>query len=366
MFALRDGEWEALPPLRRPRAAGAAAVVGDRIVVMGGQDDGRLLDTTEVFDGKRWSEAANIPTPREHLAAASDGEFVYAVGGRALGPDKNSAALERYDPADDSWQALPDMPTARGGLGGRDRRRPSVRRRRREPDARAWATSSPTTSPARPGPAAPSMRTPRHGLASGGDRQLALCVRRRATARPRQRWDHRGGHQAHALTQAQAEAQIKVRLGSADTGRVTAMTEQRPDLKPGYYLLNTDGGNSGNPLGRAAIGALLRTRRLVTVAQISKAIGPATHNVAEYQALIEGLKLARDYGIQRIRVYMDSELVVDQVNGVSAVRQAHLSELHEVASSLAALFKSIRISWVPRELNAEADRLVNDALGAVD
>jgi ribonuclease HI len=65
-------------------------------------------------------------------------------------------------------------------------------------------------------------------------------------------------------------------------------------------------------LGRAAIAALLRTRRLVTVAQISKAIGPATHNVAEYRALIEGLKLARDYGVQRIRVYMDSELVVDQ------------------------------------------------------
>jgi ribonuclease HI len=137
-------------------------------------------------------------------------------------------------------------------------------------------------------------------------------------------------------------------------------------LKRGYYLLNTDGGNSGDPLGRAAIGALLRTRRLVTVAQISKAIGPATHNVAEYRALIEGLKLARDYGIQRIRVFMDSELVVDQVSGVSAVRQAHLSELHEVAISLVALFASIRISWVPREMNAEADRLVRDALGALD
>ena len=135
-------------------------------------------------------------------------------------------------------------------------------------------------------------------------------------------------------------------------------------MKHGYYLLNTDGGNRGDPLGRAAIGALLRTRRLVTVAQISKAIGPATHNVAEYQGLIEGLKLARDYGIQRIRVYMDSELVVDQVNGVSAVRQAHLSELYEEASGLVAQFKSFRISWVPRELNVEADRLVKDALGA--
>jgi ribonuclease HI len=138
------------------------------------------------------------------------------------------------------------------------------------------------------------------------------------------------------------------------------------DLKHGCYLLNTDGGNSGNPLGRAAIGALLRTRRLVTVDWISKAIDPATHNVAEYQALIEGLKLARNHGIQRLRVYMDSELVVDQVNGVSAVRQEHLRELHEVARSRVDLFKSIRISWVPREWNAEADQLVRDALGALD
>jgi ribonuclease HI len=102
------------------------------------------------------------------------------------------------------------------------------------------------------------------------------------------------------------------------------------------------------------------------VAEISEAIGPGTHNVAEYQALIQGLKLARDYGIERVRVYMDSELVVDQVNRVSAVRQAHLMELHEVASSLVALFKSIRLNWVPRAKNAEADRLVRDALGALD
>jgi ribonuclease HI len=151
------------------------------------------------------------------------------------------------------------------------------------------------------------------------------------------------------------------------------MTEPRAGLKRGYYLLNTDGGHvssagrrSGDPLPLAAVGALLRTPRLVTVAEISKAIGPATHNVAEYRALIEGLKLARDHGIQRIRVYTDSELVVDQVNRVSAVRQAHLGELHEVATRHAAQVQSFRISWVPRKMNAEADRLVRDALGALD
>ena len=149
------------------------------------------------------------------------------------------------------------------------------------------------------------------------------------------------------------------------------MTEPRAVLKRGYYLLNTDGGSastwgrrSGDPLPVAAIGALLRTSRLVTVAQISEAIGPATHNVAEYRALIEGLKLARDYGIQRIRVYMDSELVVDQLNGHSVVRQAHLVELYKEAKGLVNQFNSFRISWVPRELNVEADRLVQDVLGA--
>ena len=63
---------------------------------------------------------------------------------------------------------------------------------------------------------------------------------------------------------------------------------------------------------------------------------------------------------------MDSELVVEQINGGSKVRQPHLMEPHEGASSLKALFKSIRISWVPRARNAEADQLVRDALGTLD
>ena len=153
-----------LPSLRRPRAAGAAAVVGDRIVVVGGQADDRLVDTTEVFDGKQWSDGADIPTPREHLAAASDGRYVYAVGGRDLSPDKNSAALERYDPAADSWQRLPDMPTARGGLGaaivggrlfavgGETPTRVMGKVESYDIARKDWSR-------------APSMRTPRHGIA---------------------------------------------------------------------------------------------------------------------------------------------------------------------------------------------------------
>jgi ribonuclease HI len=147
------------------------------------------------------------------------------------------------------------------------------------------------------------------------------------------------------------------------------MTEPRAGVKSGYFLLNTDGGvdgwrRSGDAFSPAAIGVLLRTRRLRTVAQRCRAIGPASHNEAEYEALIEGLDLAHAHGVRHLRVYMDSELVVDQMNDRSAVRKAELRKLYEVARSLAALFESIRISWVPREMNAEADQLVRDALGA--
>ena len=117
VYALRGGSWERLPSLNHPRAAAAAAVVGDKIVVVGGQADGKLVPQTEVFDGEGWRDVAEIPTPREHLAAASDGRYLYAVGGRELSADKNSTAIERYDPADDSWTELDGMPQPAGGVG---------------------------------------------------------------------------------------------------------------------------------------------------------------------------------------------------------------------------------------------------------
>ncbi|MEA2346521.1 MAG: hypothetical protein QOG62_308 [Thermoleophilaceae bacterium] len=119
VFALRNGSWVELPPMNNARAAGAAAVADDRIVVVGGQADEQLVAPTEVFDGKSWREVADIPTPREHLAAAADGGAgsVYAVGGRELSADKNSAALERYDPERNQWVKLPNMPIPAGSIG---------------------------------------------------------------------------------------------------------------------------------------------------------------------------------------------------------------------------------------------------------
>ena len=106
-----------LPTLQHARAAAAAAVVDDKLVVVGGQDDKQLVAQTEVFDGESWTQAADVPTPREHLAAVSDGVYVYTVGGRFLSADENSAAFERFDPESGKWDKLVDMPTPRGSYG---------------------------------------------------------------------------------------------------------------------------------------------------------------------------------------------------------------------------------------------------------
>jgi serine/threonine-protein kinase PknK len=117
VFALRGGNWVELPALTHARAAPAAAVVGDKLVVFGGQNAKQLVPQTEVFDGSSWKDAADMPTPREHLAAVSDGTYAYSIGGRFLSSDKNSAALERFDPASGTWTKLVGMPTPRGSYG---------------------------------------------------------------------------------------------------------------------------------------------------------------------------------------------------------------------------------------------------------
>ena len=164
VYALRHDKWVELAPLNHARAGGAAAVVGDKLIVTGGQDDRRLVASTEVFDGTSWSEVAAMPTPRDHLAAVSDGRYYYAVGGRELSADQNLGVVERYDPTDDHWDELPKMPTPRGGLGAAIVGTRLVTVGGEGPtsvfntvealdlDTNAWSTL-------------PPMKTPRHGLA---------------------------------------------------------------------------------------------------------------------------------------------------------------------------------------------------------
>jgi ribonuclease HI len=98
------------------------------------------------------------------------------------------------------------------------------------------------------------------------------------------------------------------------------------------------------------------------VEEAASYIGHATNNVAEYRALILGLKVARRLGAREVSVHMDSELVVRQVNGRYRVRNAALKLLHQEVESLCRGFRRFEIGHVPREENAEADRLANQAL----
>ncbi len=164
VFALRNGAWVELPPLNHPRVAQGAAVVGDKIVVMGGQADNQLVTPTEVFDGTRWTDAAPIPTPREHMSATTDGTYVYAVGGRNLSSDKNTAAFERFDPATGAWQTMPNMPTPRGGVAatcvdGRIVAAGGEEPTRVLPTVEAYDIATGTWS------TLPSLPVPRHGIA---------------------------------------------------------------------------------------------------------------------------------------------------------------------------------------------------------
>ncbi len=145
VFALRGGSWVELPSLTHARAAPAAAVVGDKLVVVGGQNAKQLVTQTEVFDGTSWKDAAKMPTPREHLAAVSDGTYMYTVGGRFLSADKNSAAFERTrkrtpGPSWSTCRPRAEVTAPRSSTGGSWR---SVVKSR----PRCWPWWSPTTSP---------------------------------------------------------------------------------------------------------------------------------------------------------------------------------------------------------------------------
>jgi len=134
--------------------------------------------------------------------------------------------------------------------------------------------------------------------------------------------------------------------------------------KTRYHLLTTDGGivadQPGKAAGEAAIGVVLKA----PLEEISEPIGPAKdHHVAEYRALIRGLEAARSRGIGHLRVCLDSALLVNQLNGRWKVKAEHLKPLHKQAVSLIQQFADIKITWVPRKANAEADALASTPLG---
>lgn len=137
-----------------------------------------------------------------------------------------------------------------------------------------------------------------------------------------------------------------------------------PNLK-----IYTDGGARGNP-GPAACGVVIKNKKEEIILEASKYIGNATNNQAEYEALILALEEARNifmkenYSKKHIECYLDSELVVKQLNREYKIKNEGLKPLFAQARDLISNFDSVKFIHIPREKNKLADRLVNRELDA--
>ncbi len=127
--------------------------------------------------------------------------------------------------------------------------------------------------------------------------------------------------------------------------------------------LSTDGGARGNP-GPAAAAYVLEAEDGTVLDARGTAIGMATNNVAEYRALVDGLRRAVEIGVSDLEVVSDSELLVKQMRGEYRVKNETLRGLFLEASALASRIGRVTYTAVRREHNELADRLVNEALDA--
>lgn len=124
----------------------------------------------------------------------------------------------------------------------------------------------------------------------------------------------------------------------------------------------TDAGARGNP-GPAAIGVVIEKTN--EILKFSKFIGRATNNQAEYQAVIFALEKAKELKAEEIDLYLDSQLIANQLNRKYKIKNKDLSALFIKTWNLGLNFKRITYTYIPREKNKEADRLVNQALKKV-
>jgi ribonuclease HI len=132
-------------------------------------------------------------------------------------------------------------------------------------------------------------------------------------------------------------------------------------MKVKRVVIFTDGASLGNP-GQAAIGAIIKDEQGRLVARLSRRIGQATNNQAEYRAIIAALEEATRLGASDVDIRSDSQLVVSQINGAWRVRKSALKPLYHRVEQLQRQFQGFTITYIPRQQNMEADNLAHLAL----
>jgi ribonuclease HI len=151
-------------------------------------------------------------------------------------------------------------------------------------------------------------------------------------------------------------------LSAASSGTTKAPSRD-PDRERRTVIAYADGASRGNP-GESACAAVLCDESSTEILSRSERLGVATNNVAEYRGVILALRLARELGAAVIVIRLDSELVVNQLNGRYKVKHAGLKPLHDQVHALLSGFARVSIEHIPREKNARADDLANAALDA--
>lgn len=127
--------------------------------------------------------------------------------------------------------------------------------------------------------------------------------------------------------------------------------------------LRTDGAARGNP-GPAGLGVLIEDEQGMRLRALHRWLGIATNNEAEYHALIEGLKAVKEWKPDRLEIYLDSKLVVEQVSGKYKTKKPELQQLHAEVMRLLGQFPEVQFKHVGRGENRGADHLANLAIDA--
>jgi ribonuclease HI len=119
----------------------------------------------------------------------------------------------------------------------------------------------------------------------------------------------------------------------------------------------TDGGGDCSPDTEAYIGVLVTNDAEETLWEHGEGIGKATHNVAEYYAVLSAIGYAVENGASHLLVKSDSRVVVNQINGGFRVTKPHLAKLLEQVRGTTEGALDFQIEWIPRKENKAADAL---------
>jgi len=125
-------------------------------------------------------------------------------------------------------------------------------------------------------------------------------------------------------------------------------------------ILYTDGASLGNP-GRAGIGIIICNQNRDVIRRMTEFIGINTNNVAEYMALIYALQEALYLKAKELSCFLDSELVVKQLEGSYKVKDSKLKPLYYQIKHLENFFQKVSFNYISRDRNKEADKLAKEA-----